>query len=74
MEENEWQPVRIAPLEITRTCPQDFDDGAEWPVGRIVRARVLSGLADCGTRQFEIHPEDNWGCKGGCCEHQILAD
>jgi hypothetical protein len=72
-ESENWQPVRIAPLEHVRRCPDDFDDGSEWPEGRIVRVRLL-GLSPCGVRRFRIHPDDNWGLKTDFCEHQILAD
>ncbi len=55
--ENQWQPVRIAPVD------QRHKGNEYWEkmVGKIIRVRPLSGASlidDPDVKVFEIHPED----------------
>ena len=76
MDEQGWQPVRIARIDESEYIDED---GCPWPAGKIVRVRIVPGaFCDEGGRGFEVHPEDDWGRDSSrqflICEHQILAD
>jgi hypothetical protein len=85
-EENEWQPVRIAPVN----CPYERQlndreqaryDAAKLKIVRVKPVTVTSRKVLCPGRHFELHPTDAEMIYGYsvmpnviACEHQILAD
>ena len=81
-DENEWQPVRIAPIEsIPAPCLEGLDSEAyAKDVGKIIYVRLDPEGSTCesGGRFFEIRSEDSHQLHGKgsphACEHQILAD
>ena len=80
MEEQEWQPVRIAPVERAQECPNEDSESlavyATWPQ-QIIRVRPTTIIVD-GESMFQIHPDDVCYLPGPgsdlLCSHQILAD
>ena len=84
MTENDWQPVRIAPISnLDLRHKGDLADDYETMVGKIVRVRATEKtLCGLGCQQYEVHPEDRklislsdddlniWQM----CGDQILAD
>ena len=83
-DENEWQPVRIAPISNVQFCDwKEADERWVRHQGEIVRVRPLgpdSQSPMCKGRWFEVKPEDCSRIEGRpgqrvrMCEHQILAD
>ena len=84
MEEQEWQPVRIAPIKLNGCADtMDADELAEYAkdVGKIIYVRP-DRLIDphCGGKMYRIRELDEERLDGGweghhyICEHQILTD
>jgi hypothetical protein len=88
MSENEWQPVRLKPLNgrhtkagaLTITRKPQFARGGV--IVRVRRAEDRSERYTCGAKEFfEVHPEDGLKYWNDCgqtrnfiCEHRIDAD
>lgn len=83
MDEQGWQPVRIAPIRSPHPCDgEDAMENWEAIIGQIVRVRPTPHrTSTCGSKAYEIHPDDLpsmtsvWvDVSAYVCEHQILAD
>ena len=89
MDENEWQPVRIAPAPKVSPCGGPSDEDEHFLLmwrrhqGKIVRVKKvpISWLIETDpndTMAFEVHPHDcaiiEFTYGDHLCEHQILAD
>ena len=79
--ENDWQPVRIAPVNPNCQIMQiaTRPDRITNNIGKIVRVRPYLRYMILHEKQYEIHPDDLWilGTVPGqslLCEHQIQAD
>lgn len=77
MNEEDWQPVRIATNEIVLKRDSGHCPIPDGKAGKLLRVRPTDVTPAClADRSFEIHPDDRVitdGCKY-ICEHQILAD
>lgn len=78
MEEQEWQPVALLPIEkVLEDCPHPLrhEARAYWPSPKIIRVRASTCETNSvGCKLFRIHPEDDFGTPGDICEHAFLAD
>jgi hypothetical protein len=84
MDDQEWQPVRIASWEHMKShgCyAWQYCTGDDWPAGRIVRVRQIERHVRVIPKNHKpigylVHPEDNFDDQPEIplCEHQILAD
>lgn len=87
MEEQEWQPVRIAPLSHVSKFHLKCEPDDEVGCGQIIRVRPTGEIRHdqwCeGGKCYEIHPEDRtrvgfneilWSYPQLICEHGFFAD